>query len=73
MIFAAHDRMLRLQINERFLVTCTSGDTWDGQLKDVDDEHLVLRSVKALQDGTWQPVDGEVWLPRLSISYMQRP
>lgn len=69
----AHDRMLRMQVNERFLVTCTGGETWDGVLKDVDDEHLVLGSVKALEGGNWVPVDGQVWLPRLSISYMQKP
>ena len=73
MTFLAHDRMLRLQVNERFLVTMTSGETWDGQLKDTDDEHLVLRGVKALEGGAWVPVDGEIWLPRLSISYMQKP
>lgn len=67
-----HDRMLRLQVNERFLVTMTTGETWDGQLKDVDDEHLVLRGVKALDGSQWKPVDGEIWLPRLSISYMQK-
>lgn len=69
----AHDKMLRLQVNERFLVTSTTDDTWDGQLKDVDDEHLVLRNAKALQAGEWVPVDGEIWLPRFSISYMQKP
>jgi hypothetical protein len=62
----AHDKMLRLQVNERFLVTSTTDDT-------LDDEHLVLRNAKALQAGEWVPVDGEIWLPRFSIAYMQKP
>lgn len=67
------NRALARHVRERFLVTNLSGQTWDGLLQDWDDEHLVFVNVKAHDKGQWVPLDGELWLQRTVIDFMQRP
>jgi hypothetical protein len=67
------DRMLRESVRDRFIVTTTSGETWDGVLREWDETHLIFVHVKAFVDGKWVPFDGQLWLQRIAVDYMQKP
>lgn len=67
------DRIIREHVRERFIIATASGDTWDGLLEDWDADHLVFVNVQALSEGKWLPFDGELWLRRVAINYMQKP
>lgn len=68
------DKQLRARIRERFVVTLTSGDAFDGLLWEVDAKVIVLRDAAAVSDnGARLPVDGEVIAERARIAFMQRP
>jgi hypothetical protein len=72
----ARDRLLKKLIRERFHVTLTSGESFDGLLDEWDAKHLVF-----VDAGTRMPLDhaqtqrvpvsGKLFLPRDRISYMQ--
>lgn len=67
------DRLLRASLRERFLITCVDGEAFAGLLVDVDTATVVL------VDAAYHPpkgapvaVDGQLFLPRTRIAYMQR-
>lgn len=67
------DRVLRSLLRSRFLVTMKSGQTWSGVLVDVDARSLMLEQVEAIgPDGSSTPADGQVYLPRVDVAYVQR-
>jgi hypothetical protein len=67
------DKVVRQHIRSRFLITMKAGLTWDGVLYDADPSTLVLRDAAAVNgDGSKVPADGEVFLPRHDVAYMQR-
>lgn len=69
----SRDRLIRRVLRERFIVTVRSGESFDGLLLDADDKTLRLGDVAAL-DGPNRPlVDGELYLPRSEVVYLQRP
>lgn len=71
---APADRLLVDRLRERFVITLTTGETFDGLLDDVDDRTLVLLDVKVVgDDGRVRAVDGHLVLERDRIAYMQRP
>ena len=65
------DRLLRQVHLQRFVVTLGSGETFDGLLADADDNSVRLVDVFAVDEKSRVSVDGEMYLPRLNISYMQ--
>lgn len=70
----SRDRLLRQSLRARFLVTLKSGQSFDGLLREVDDETLLL--VDAFQvstDGPRVKVDGSLYVPRGEVDYMQKP
>lgn len=67
------DRLLRQVHLQRFVVTLGSGETFDGLLADADDNTVKLVDAYAVDEKSRQSVDGEMYLPRLNISYMQSP
>jgi hypothetical protein len=67
------DRLLRASHLQRFVVTLGSGETFDGLLADADDNSVRLVDVFAVDEKSRVSVDGEMYLPRLNISYMQSP
>lgn len=71
------DRVMRGLLRDRFIITMTDGQAWDGLLMEVDDRSVVIREAVALTtEGatvTRTPADGEVILPRGRVAYMQRP
>jgi hypothetical protein len=67
------DRLLREYLRERFAVTMTTGETFDGLLDDHDESHVRLIDVITFdQQGQRAKVDGALLLPRSGIAYMQR-
>lgn len=73
-----HDRLIRRLIRTRFTVTIVGVDaleeTYEGVLLEADDMHLVLADAAQLSPtGDRLPVDGHLWLPRLSVKYLQQP
>jgi len=67
------DRLLRAAHLERFVVTLTTGETFDGLLADADDNSVKLVGAYAVSDSESVAVDGDLYLPRQKISYMQNP
>lgn len=69
----SRDRLLKKYLRERFVVTLTSGETFDGLLDGWDDVILELLNPYAVGETKRVAVDGRIYLPRASIAYMQRP
>lgn len=67
------DRLLRAAHLERFVVTLTSGETFDGLLADCDDNSVKLVGASAVSDTETVSVDGDLYLPRDKVAYMQNP
>jgi len=67
------DRLLRQVHLQRFIVTLTSGDTFDGLLADADDHTVKLVGAFAVDAKNREPVDGDLYLPREKIAYLQNP
>lgn len=60
-------------ILERFIVTLRSGESFDGLLADADTKTIRLVSSFALSGKDRVSVDGELFIPRSEITYLQRP
>lgn len=68
------DRLLRSQIHERFVVTTTSGETFDGLLVDCDRSTVLLAQAHMVAaTGDRVKVDGQLFVPRDQVAYLQRP
>ena len=67
------DRLLRQVHLQRFIVTLTSGETFDGLLADADDNSVKLVGAFAIDEKIRESVDGDLYLPRAKIAYMQNP
>lgn len=70
---ARADRLVRQYLRDRFVITTKSGVTWSALLLDVDQTSLLLGDVEQIAtDGTATKADGQVFLPRADVAYMQR-
>jgi len=67
------DRLLRQVHLQRFIVTLTSGETFDGLLADTDDNHIRFVDAYAVDEKSRQSIDGDLYLPREKIAYLQNP
>ena len=67
------DRLLRTLLRERFIVTLTTGEAFDGLLDRFDDKHLEFVDTHAVTEQRPVRVDGRMYLPRERVAYMQRP
>lgn len=67
------DRVVRSHLAERFVVTLTSGETFEGLLVDADSSTVQLVQAVALSAAGRTDVDGQLFLPRRQVAYMQRP
>jgi len=67
------DRLLRQVHLQRFIVTLTSGETFDGLLSDADDNSVKLVGAFAIDEKSRESVDGDLYVPRSKILYMQNP
>ena len=67
------DRLLRQVHLGRFIVTLTTGETFDGLLADADDHTVKLVGAFAIDEKNREQVDGDLYLPREKIAYLQNP
>lgn len=67
------DRVIRSHIRTRFVVTLKTGETFDGLLLDADASTVVLGDASLLTDNARTPADGQLFLARADIAYMQLP
>jgi hypothetical protein len=67
------DRLLVMAERGRFLATLDDDSAVDGVLVDWDESHLILGDVTSVAaTGDRLAVDGELWLPRPRIKYLQK-
>lgn len=64
---------MRQALRDRFVVTMTTKETFEGLLLDADDKTVRLVDAYALDGSTRVSVDGDLYLPRAEVAYMQRP
>jgi len=57
----------------RFIVTLTTGETFDGLLADADDNSVKLVGAFAVDEKSRVSVDGDLYIPRSKILYLQNP
>lgn len=67
------DRVVRQALRERFVATLRGGETFDGLLVDADDKTFRFADAFAVDGKNRVSVDGEVFLPRAEVLYLQRP
>lgn len=67
------DRLLRALFRDRFVITLRGGASFDGLLVDADEKTVRLAHAWAITDKNRVSVDGELFIPRGEITYMQRP
>lgn len=70
------DRLMRRRVKNVVVVTLKSGLAFRGVLFEVDSRSFVLRNAEALEqaaDGSHVMVDGEVFLARSEVEFLQRP
>lgn len=66
------DRLIRNAVRKRYLVTLDGDEALEGVLIDADANHLVMADVGAMgPEGARRPVDGQVWIPRARVRYLQ--
>lgn len=70
---ARQDRLIRQVLRERFIVTMRGGESFDGLLLDIDEKTIRLVDGYALDGTSRLPVDGDLYLPRPEVAYMQKP
>lgn len=67
------DRLLKRLLRERFVITLRGGESFDGLLVDADEKTVRIVDAFALDGKNRVSVDGEVFIPRAEIVYLQRP
>jgi hypothetical protein len=70
-MFGNRDRIIKAHLRTRFLVTLKSGEAFDGLLIDADDRCLVLCDALAHSSEGSARVDGQVYVDRANVSFMQ--
>lgn len=68
------DRLLRQRLREPVIANMKTGIAFRGVLFEADGRSLVLRNAQAIRPGddALTPVDGEVFLPRADVEFLQR-
>jgi hypothetical protein len=67
------DRLVREHLRERFVATLRGGEAFEGLLLEVDDLTYRFADAFAVDDKSRVRVDGELFLPRQEVIYLQRP
>ena len=76
LMIRSRDRLLRERLCDKVVVTLKSGASFGGVLFKADERSLVLRDTQALgvgPGGDHLVVDGELFLFRTDIDFLQRP
>jgi small nuclear ribonucleoprotein (snRNP)-like protein len=67
------DKLIRQSLRERFVITLKGGETFDGLLVDADEKTLRLVNVAAVGKTSRVSLDGELFIPRSDVAYLQKP
>jgi hypothetical protein len=67
------DKILRQVLREQFIATLRDGQTFDGLLVEADDKTFRFVNAFAIDGKNRAPVDGELFLPRSEVLYLQKP
>ena len=70
---ARRDRLIRQSLRERFVVTLRTKESFEGLLLDADEKTIRLTDARALDGSVRVLVDGDLYLPRSEVVYLQRP
>lgn len=66
------DRLIRSVLRERFVATLKTGETFDGLLVKADAKTYVFANAWAISGRDRVSVDGELYIPRDEVAYLQR-
>ena len=69
----SRDKLIRRSLRERFVVTLRDGDTFDGLLVEADEKTIRLGNAFAITKQSRISVDGELFIPRSEVKYLQKP
>jgi hypothetical protein len=67
------DKLVRQVLRERFVATLKGGEAFEGLLLDADDKTFRFTDAHKVDGRTSVPVDGELFLPRSDVIYLQKP
>jgi hypothetical protein len=67
------DKIVRRVLRERFVATLKGGESFEGLLLDADEKTLRVTDAHKLDGRNSVQVDGEIYLPRSEILYLQKP
>ena len=67
------DKLVRQVLRERFIATLRDGQTFDGLLVEADENTFRFVNAFAIDGKSRASVDGELFLPRSEVSYLQKP
>lgn len=70
---ANRDQLIRRALRDRFVVTMHNKDAFEGLLLDADANTIHITDAYALTGRDRLAVDGDLYLPRAQVAYMQRP
>lgn len=70
---ARPDRLVRQLLRDRLVLTMRGGETFEGVVLDADDKTVKVADAYVLGENSRTVVDGELYLPRAELAYMQRP
>jgi hypothetical protein len=72
-VFGGRDRLVRQSLRDRFVVTTHDEGSFSGLLMDADDTTAVFGDVRLITPSGEEAVaQGQVYVPRLNIAYMQK-
>lgn len=66
------DRLMRKALREKFIVSLRGGEAFEGLLVEADSKTFVLVNAWAIDGSNRVSVDGQLYLPRAEVMYMQR-
>jgi hypothetical protein len=69
----SRDKLIRQNLRERFVITLHGGESFDGLLVEADQKTLRMVNAFAIGKNSRVSVDGELFLPRGDVAYMQKP
>lgn len=65
--------MIKQLYRERFVFTLLTGEAFEGLLIDADENTVRVADAFVIEKNGRHSVDGEVFLPRDKVIYMQKP
>lgn len=71
-MFRKRDRLIQRELKERFAVTLKAGPMFSAMLIEADERSYHFSDVQLIQTSGTQPADGQLYIERSNVAYMQR-